>query len=230
MPRYLVPRETVSIVCSVVTPAAVVKESSASLAREQADHFFACLSPSIFPVLCTRPPSPGHSSADKFVTVCFCLLLIGFYLVARQKAQTPIAPAGNPPLRANATAAHPLRLPQWCSDIRELWASWLPNNSQPSARPPRPPSTRRPKSAQSGATSSFASAKVAPSVVEHCRCASYDLDHELTTEMGRISHGQAGHPGEDSSASVGQRGHVEGVPIHSRIQISRCDCISSQPS
>lgn len=145
--------------------------------------------------------------------ICFCLLLLGFYLVARRKAQTPIVPAGNAPLRTNATATHPPRLPQWRSDIRELWAGWLPNNSQPSARPPRPPSTRRPKYAQSGATSSFASSNVAPSVVEHCRCASYDLDHELTKEMDRISCGgmQAGHPPKDSSAS-GQRGYVEAVP------------------
>jgi len=163
-------------------------------------------------------------------TVCFCLLLLGFYWVARRKAQTPIAPAGNPPLRANATATHPPRLPQWRSDIHELWAGWLPNNTQPSARPPRSPSTRRPKSLLSGATSSFASTSVAPSMIEHCRCASYDLDYELTTEMGRISHGQAGHPGENSSASAGQRGHVEAVPIHSRTQISRCDCIPTRPT
>jgi len=74
--------------------------------------------------------------------------------------------------------------------------------------------------------------RVAQSVVEHCRCASYDLDHELTKEMSRTSHGdmQAGHPSEDSSVSAGQRGHVEAVPIHSRIQISRCDCIPTRPS
>jgi len=127
-----------------------------------------------------------HSSANKFVTVYFFLLVLGFCLVARRKARTPITPAGNPPLRANVTVTRPPWLPQWLSDIHKLWARWLSNNSQPSSSPPHPPSTRRQKSPLSGATSSF--------------------------EMSRISNAsiQAGQPGDGNTMS-GQRGHVEAV-------------------